>query len=316
MADVVGIGSAFVDYFFESDRQFLDKNDLKPEDDFLFKAKNINPKDIISQLPLLAKSPGGIATNTIAVLAKLGVKTGYYGVIGEDADGDFWLKNIGSIDKSKITRQGKMSFCDCLLSKDRKNRTLLSKVNPLDNTFLRNIDLNYLNKAKVIHIGPLILNPKNGMAETSRLLQGITKPIISFSPSILYIAEGANFLTPIFNKTKILFLNRKEMKYLASHNIEAGAAKLLKQGPEIIVCTLGSQGAYIATLKEQFYVSRYNAEKVVDTTGAGDTFAAGFIYGIIKGKGLRSSALLASKLAAQSLSDFGLNWLNSYDLHN
>lgn len=307
MADVVGIGSAFVDYFFQTDEAFLKKYNLKPEDDFLFGEKKISPKTIFKNLDLVAKSPGGISANTIAALSYLKVKTGFYGVIGKDQDGQFWLKNIGKIDKSKITVSGRTSFCTCLLTSQGKKRTLLSQVNPHDFDFLKNIDLNYLNNSKIVHLGPLILDSKKGIEHTQKLVQKITQPKISFSPSILYIAEGPRKLYKIFERTYILFLNQKEMKYLTGKRPEFGSKSLLKYGPKIVVCTLAESGALVTTNKGQFHSPRFDVDKIIDTTGAGDAFAAGFLYGLIKNKPLKWSAKFANQVAAKSLASFGLH---------
>ena len=309
MLDIIGIGSAFVDYFFRTDEDFLKKYNLKPEDDFLFGEKKINPNTIFSQLRPITKSPGGIALNTIATLAKLGVNVGYYGVIGKDENGDFWLKNIGRVDTSKVNTAGKMSICTCLLTHRGKRRTFVSQVNPNDFNFLKNLDYNYLNNVKFIHLGPLILNSRKGIKRSIKLIEKIIKPKLSFSPSILYIAEGWENLLPIFKKTYILFVNQKEMKYLTHQNPKSGSKKLLKYGPKIVVCTLAEKGALVTTSNDQFHSPRVDVAKIIDTTGAGDAFAAGFLYGLIKNRSLKWSANFANQIAAKSLTDFGLQWL-------
>lgn len=311
MPDVIGIGSAFVDYFFQTDEIFLKKYNLKPEDDFLFSQKKISPSTIFKKLKLVTKSPGGIAVNTLTALAKLKVKVGYCGTIGSDKDSDFWQKNIGNIDLSKVKRVGKMSTCACLLTSHGKKRTFLSQVNPADFDFLKNIDLDYLNSAKFIHLGPLILNSKKGIVIAQRLLEKITNPKISFSPSILYIAERRRELDKILAKTYVLFLNQKEMKYLTNQKPEHGSRQLLKYGPKIVVCTLAEKGALITTTKGQFHSPRVDVKKIIDTTGAGDAFAAGFLFGLLQSKSLKWSANFANRLAAKSLTDFGLQWLKT-----
>ena len=309
--DIIGIGTAVVDYFFQTDENFLKKYNLKPEDDFLFREKKINSNTIFNQLKVLTKSPGGIAVNTIATLAKLGINVGYYGVIGNDDNSNFWINNIGKVDRSRIKRSGKMSICACLLTHHGKKRTFLSQVNPADFDFLKNIDFGYLNGAKFIHLGPLILNSRKGIVVTQKLIEKITKPKISFSPSILYIAEGWENLLPIFKKTYILFVNQKEMKYLTHQNPKSGSKKLLKYGPQIIVCTLAEKGALVTTPNDQFHSPRVDVGNIVDTTGAGDAFTAGFLYGLIKNRSLKWSANFANQIAAKSLSDFGLHWLKT-----
>ena len=130
MYDVIGIGSTFVDYFFDVDENILRIYNLKPEDDFLFKDTNIPPKDIFEKLPILSKSPGGICLNTIAVLRALNTNVSYYGVIGKNEDGKYFLNNLKKVDTTHSIKSGRMSRCACLLSQNRKHRTFLSEVNP------------------------------------------------------------------------------------------------------------------------------------------------------------------------------------------
>lgn len=309
MADVVGIGSTFIDYFFETDKNFLAKYDLKPEDDYLFNDKKLTRQQIFSKLKPLAKSPGGIAANTIAVLAHLDVKAGFVGVIGTDTEGNFWINNIKGVDKSQTLRIGKTSICACLLTNQGKNHTFLSKVNSQENLFFKRTDVSYFNNYKIIHIGPLISKPKEGIKQTFNLLKKIEGPMISFSPGIIYIAQGKDLLVPIFKKTDILFLNNKEMKYLMGGLPKNSSKKLLSYGIKIVVCTLGDKGAIVTTQSQQFYIPRINVPNIIDTTGAGDSFAAGFLFGILNKKDLKWSGDFASKTAAKSLQSFGLKWL-------
>ncbi|MEX2028664.1 MAG: PfkB family carbohydrate kinase [Candidatus Curtissbacteria bacterium] len=316
MADVVGIGSTFIDYFFETDKNFLAKYDLKPEDDYLFSDKKISFRQVLSQLKPLAKSPGGISSNTIAVLAHLGISCSYTGVIGKDREGDFWLKNIGKIDKSRVLRIGKTSLCASLLTNNRKNRTFLSEVNSKESTFLKNIDYSFYNKSKIIHVGPFIADAKKGIEVTQKFLEKVSGPLISFSPGIIYIAQGEKALRDILKMTDVLFLNRKEMKYLKPGSPEKSSKKLLKFGIRIIVCTLGEKGAIVTSATEQFYISRVNVKNIVDTTGAGDAFAAGFLHGVLNKKSLKWSGQFAAKTAARSMQNLGLAWIKQDDTHN
>jgi len=99
------------------------------------------------------------------------------------------------------------------------------------------------------------------------------------------------------------------MKYLTHQNPKSGSKKLLKYGPKIVVCTLAEKGALVTTSNDQFHSPRVDVAKIIDTTGAGDAFAAGFLYGLIKNKSLKWSANFANQIAAKSLTDFGLQWL-------
>lgn len=308
MFDVISFGSPAVDYFFKTDNDFLTKLNLKPEDDFLFQDKKIKPQYIFNNLNIIAKSAGGISSNTAFVLSTLGAKTSYLGVIGTDKDGDYWLSQLKGVDTSHVLRKGKMSFCICLLTDKGKSRTFLSRVNEFENDFFNNAGIKFLNDTKIIHIGPLIKDAKAGVKLTINLLKQIKNPKISFSPSIFYTANGYKPILPILKRTHILFVNVRELKYLMDENPQKGSKKLLELGPKIVVCTMAGKGSLITTRDKQFKFSRINVKKIVDTTGAGDSYAAGFLYGLLKNKSLEWSAKYASEIASKSLGNYGLSW--------
>ncbi len=308
MFDVISLGSPAVDYFFKTNNDFLTKINLKPEDDFLFQDKKIKPQYIFNNLKSVAKSAGGISSNTAFVLSTLGAKTSYIGVIGSDKDGKFWLSQMKGIDTSHVFKKGKMSLCFCLLTNNGKSRTFLSQVNVFENEFLKKLDDDFLNNTKIIHIGPLIKDAQEGIKLTIDLLNKVKKPKISFSPSIFYTSRGYEPILPILKRTHVLFLNIRELRYLIDDDPQKGSKKILELGPKIVVCTMAGKGSLITTQDKQFKFSRINTKKVIDTTGAGDTYAAGFLYGLLKNKSLEWSAKNASEIASCSLGDYGLNW--------
>jgi len=315
MSHVVGIGTPAVDYFLQTDISFLEKINVKPEDDLLLSDIKLSLKDITSRLRLIAKSPGGITINTLAVLSKLKIKTAFLGTVGKDRQGGYLLNLLKDVDTTKVVRRGKTSNCFCLLTKSGRERTFLSTVNIHENEFFNNIDLNYLNSATFIHISPLITDRQEGINKTVKLVSKIEGPKISFSPGFFYASLGLRKLAPILKRTYILFINRRELKILIGGDPKIAIKKLLKLGPQIIVLTLSEEGSQILTKNKNFRVKASVVKKILDTTGAGDTYAAGFLYGLLKNKSLEWSAKFASQLAAQSLSDYGINSLNN-DLHN
>ena len=142
------------------------------------------------------------------------------------------------------------------------------------------------------------------------LVNKIHRPELAFTPSTTYVNYGLERLKPILNKTYVVFLNRKELELLVkSDDIRKGSKEVLKYGPKIVVCTLGSKGSVVITDKEYFEVKSIKIKKIVDSTGAGDTFAAGFLWGLLKNKSLKESAEVATILATKSLTDYGENWM-------
>src|SRR5258708_31004457 len=101
MPDIIAVGSIFVDYFFEVNNQYLQAHHIKHSDDLLLRNTNLTLKDLTTNFPILYESPGGMPGNTIAVLSKMGVSTGYYGIVGKDKVGKVWLDFFKKKDLSR-----------------------------------------------------------------------------------------------------------------------------------------------------------------------------------------------------------------------
>jgi sugar/nucleoside kinase (ribokinase family) len=101
-----------------------------------------------------------------------------------------------------------------------------------------------------------------------------------------------------------LFANESEIEALFQTDVQSALPQVIS-AVEIAAITHGAQGSLIATKGERFYVQATPVERVVDTTGAGDLYAAGFLFGLARGRGLRECGRLASLAAAEIISHYG-----------
>jgi ribokinase len=307
---VIGIGTAAVDYFFKVDKKFLKKFDLKEEDDVSFEEKKTNEKEILEITKPFFKSTGGMSTNTIAVLSQLGINTFHFSNIGENADSTFLKESLKKVNFKKALKKGDLHKCFCFLSSNGNKRTFLYKSNENENELFANKDFGFLKSFDHIHITPIYTtNPKDSLIGLRKIIKEIKNKSISFTPGIFYSRLGLKEISPILKKTKILFLNKKEIKILTGEDEKIGSSILLDFGPKIIVCTLGAKGVLITTKETQFVESSGKIKKIVDSTGAGDAFAAGFIFGLLSNRSLEDSAKIGIQIAGLSLTDYGLNWI-------
>lgn len=309
--DVIGLGSAFVDYFLEGNNTFFNKHNLKPEFDDIADQKSLFD-EALHRLPLLATSSGGASINTIAALAQMGVPSAYYGLIGEDKNTEFFLKGLSQVDMSNVIKKGNMSLCACILSHNRTKRTFASVENRYDNDFFDHMNFTYLNAAKIIHIAPYYLNIPFAYEKLCDAVKNINGSKISLTTAVAYTEIGIQKLAPLLKYVNIIFVNELELALLCKLDKEKGSKKLLSYGPEIVVCTLGEKGALITTKEKQFISKGKKVDTIMDTTGAGDAFAAGFLYGLLENKSLEWSADFANSLAAKAITNYGLSWLQNY----
>ena len=270
--------------------------------------------------------PGGSAANTIYGLAKLGISTGFVGAVGDDVEGRLMRQDFdkAGVDTSriKIKRGAKTGQVLCLSDKTGK-RSLY--VVPGANNLLTpdDLDLAYIKQANLIHLSSFADDRQfQVLLKLTNKLEPSVK--VSFSPGELYAAKGLKALAPILSRTDVLFINESEMRKLTSADFTVGAETCLEQGCSTVVVTLGGgpelelQGevasqervsavSYIRDAENSYVIKSksQNVAPVVDTTGAGDAFTAGFLYGLLKGKTLEQCGLLGDIVARFSITKWG-----------
>ena len=176
------------------------------------------------------------------------------------------------------------------------------------------LDMDYINQAEILHISAFVDD-----AQLEMILGLVAKldssVKISFSPGELYTTRGIETLTPILAKTHVLFINQKEIKQLTRQDIKAGAEVCLNMGCHIIVVTLGQGASYKTRMATSYirtadkvYVVEPSDKSIIsasDTIGAGDAFATGFLYGRLKGKGLKECGRMGDIVARFSITKTG-----------
>ncbi len=256
-------------------------------------------------------SPGGSAANTLYGLAKLGVGGGFVGVTGDDEAGRLILKDFGKvgIDTGQIrVKQAKTGTTLCLT--DKRGRRAIY-VSPGANSLLDSddIELDYIRKAQILHLSSFA--GERQLEIQKQLMERIPPSVkVSFAPGSMYAARGLADLSTIMKSTHILFLNRMEIEKLTGEEFQKGAQSCLRLGCQIVAVTLSegikrkvsSAACYIATGDREYIIEAKRVKRVAgDTIGAGDAFAAGFLFGIMKGENLEECGYLGHIVAQLSL---------------
>jgi len=269
-----------------------------------------------------SSQPGGSAANTIYGLAKLGIRTGFIGAVGNDEIGRSLVEDLarGGVDVSQVrVKKGAKTGSALCLSDNRGRRSLY--VTPGANSLLEaeDIDLEYINQAKILSLSSFVHESQFELQK--RVVAQLNLSVkVSFAPGSIYTAKGMQRLAPLLNRTHLLFINRSEMRQLTGEDFATGAKRCLEQGCHIVVTTLGNAKtkltrkasratlvAHILSSEGEYLIeSRVKqAAPIVDTTGAGDAFAAGFLYGFLKGKDLRQCGFLGDIMARFCISKRG-----------
>ncbi len=273
--------------------------------DKLYKVNSIAKADDECEILDFEESPGGSAANTAVGLARLGVRTGYIGKVAIDQEGEFLLDsfrkegvNTDGIVVSKVGRSGTvMGFVD-----QKGERALYLSPGVNDSLEFGEISLKYAADSGYLHLTSFA--GQKPFDAQKKLVAALSNVKVTLDPGMIYARKGWAQLEPLVKRCFAVFPNRGELRILTGKDYKEGAEALLREGVEIVAVKLGSRGCYVTDGKESHLIKSFRV-KVVDSTGAGDAFCAGFLYGLFKGKTLRECGLLGNFVASRVLTKMG-----------
>jgi ribokinase len=293
MYDVITIGSSTVDVFVYTDKtkSFYIKT-LDDEEHYI--SYPVGSKLLIDQLDFFT---GGGGTNTAVCLSRMQLKTGYLGKVGKD---------IHSCDILEVLKKEKIDFLgfeddyknnktgySVILDSLEKRRTVLTHKGINDFLFYDEIDLEKLKTSWFCMTSM--------MGESFKTLEKLSQHAKTSGIKILFNAsnylckKGIDFLKKILKNTTVIVLNEEEATILMGKKNKVNALKSLKElGPDVAVITDGEKPVHCMDGDNNHFVLYPPEVKVVETTGAGDAFAASFLAGLIKDGGIEYSLKLAS----------------------
>ncbi len=273
--------------------------------DRLYRVERLAGEGEHSQILDFKEFPGGSAANTIAGLARLGLKTGFIGAVGEDREGQMLLDDFKGcgVDTGRISildgRTGIIiGFVD-----SKGERTLYPYPGANSRLGFNGEYLEYSKKAEYLHLSSFV---GDRQLKVQKKLVGLLpeRVKVSFSPGILYSRRGLSVLSPIIKRSSVVFLNESEVRVITGEDYPEGSHLLIEEGAGMVAVTLGDRGCYLRDANRDYRVPAGKVN-VVDTTGAGDAFSAGFLYGLISGKDIVESGRLGNKVAALCIRKFG-----------
>lgn len=269
--------------------------------DRLYRVNRIAGRDEESFIIDFKEAPGGSAANTAVGLARLGLKTGFIGKVSDNREGklllnDFKRQNVdvNGIIVSKEGRSGvAMGYVDT-----KGDRALYIDPGVNDSLELKEIDLKYADNTAFLHLTSFI--GEKPFKAQKELVRGLRDVRISFDPGELYARKGLTVLKLMIERSFVMLPSENELKLLTGKKYDEGSKILIKKGVSIVAVKLGERGCYVKDGKESYLVEPYKV-KVVDTTGAGDAFCAGFLYGLSKNKDLYECGRLGNFVASRCI---------------
>lgn len=273
--------------------------------DRLYRVNRIAGRDEESFIIDFKEAPGGSAANTAVGLARLGLKTGFIGKVSDNREGklllnDFKRQNVDvdGIIASKEGRSGiAMGYVDT-----KGDRALYIDPGVNDSLELKEIDMKYADNTMFLHLTSFI--GEKPFKAQKELVRGLRDVRISFDPGELYARKGLTVLKLMIERSFVMLPSENELRLLTGKKHDEGSKIMIRKGVSIVAVKLGERGCYVTNGKESFLVEPYKV-KVVDTTGAGDAFCAGFLYGLIKNKDLYECGKLGNFVASRCIEKVG-----------
>jgi ribokinase len=276
--------------------------------DSLLKVDRIAGPEEESFIENYTEACGGSAANTTVGLARLGCKVGFIGKVADDHEGKLQIDTFNSegVDTNGIihAKQGKSGAV--LGFVDKKGARALY-INPGVNDTLesREINLEYVAQTSYLHLSSFVgEKPFRAQKKLVGMLPNNIK--VSFDPGAIYAQKGLAAIDPLIRNSHVFMPNSIELEQITGEpDYRKGAEVILEMGVKIVVVKLGVKGCYVTDGEDKFLVDGFPV-KVVDTTGAGDAFNAGFLYGLLDNKNnLYECGRLGNYVASRSVTAMG-----------
>jgi sugar/nucleoside kinase (ribokinase family) len=307
--DVLCIGNAIVDIIARVDDAFLEKHERIKGSMMLADADT--SASIYADMPPAVEHSGGSAGNTAAGVASFGGSVSYIGKVHDDQLGAVFTHDIRAIGVSYETKpltEGLPTATSMILVTPDAERTMSTFLGACGQLTVDDIDEATVAAASVTYFEGYMWDTDNQKAAILKAMDfvhahdGLVS--ISLSDSFCVDRFRAEFLDLIRDRVDILFANEDEIKSLYEVDSFDEAVELLRPHVNVAALTRSEKGSVIISGDATFTVSADTAN-VVDTTGAGDMYAAGFLYGYTNGRELETCGKLGGLAAAEVISHLG-----------
>lgn len=313
-----GIGNGLVDMQYQITNETFEKLNLPKGEMRLVSTHKQN--SLIAQLKdvLPHKSSGGSATNTIYAFAKFGGKAGYLTTVGDDGNGRFYYDELDKCNiayKENVIRNTNTGTCLVLITPDGE-RTMLTDLAASSQFRKEHLDEDLISKSEWLYLEGYKFSEEDGKSSIFSALDMAKRhnTKIALTASDVFIVQTFNKeVREVLSQSDLFFCNEAESMALTYENNSFAAFTEIQKICSNVVMTKGANGAIVAYCGD---IATFDAvpTNAIDTTGAGDSFAAGFLYGIIKKNNLHYAGRLASKLASLVVSKIGARYTDNYDI--
>lgn len=307
--DVAGLGNAIVDVIAPADDAFLLKHNIAKGvmtliDDF-------RAAQLSEALRDAQETAGGSAANTMAGIASLGGKGLFVGKVKADRLGESFadsLKEIGVSYSTKMATDGPATACSIILVTPDGHRSMNTYLGASREIAPSDIDEEQIAASAVLYVEGYLWDAPEAKAAINKAIAAAKRAgrKVAFTLSDPFcVARWREEFLELMSSLDILFANEEEAKALFEAEEFDAVLQAVRPWPGIAALTRSEKGCVVAQGDELHVLDAAPVARVVDTTGAGDQFAAGFLYGLTHGKDLATCGRLGALAAAEVIAHYG-----------
>jgi len=281
--NILGIGNAIVDVICKVDDNFIEQNNLTKSTMKLIFDEN-EFKNLLTNLNIEKTVSGGSVANSIVGLSQLGDKVGFIGKVSDDEFGSKYEEGLKKENVnyfySKKKEELPTGTCLILVTPDSE-RTMCTFLGTAGKINENDVNPDVIKKSDVIFLEGYLWDEGEPKKAFDKAINNANKVAMSLSDQFCVDRHKSDFLNLVKNKLDITFANEQEITSLIEAKDFNEVINFSKQLNKLIVITRGAKGAIAINGEEVAECGVQNNLKIVDLTGAGDLFAAGFLHGYI-----------------------------------
>ena len=309
--DVLGIGNAIFDVLVQTDEGFLAAHGMTKGSMALI--DEARAASIYRDMGLATQMSGGSAANTIVGVANLGARAAYVGKVKDDEIGRFYVHDIRAAQVAFDTKPasgGPATGCSYILVTPDGERTMNTYLGAAQELMPADIDPAQIEAASIVYLEGYLWDPKSAkeaFVKAADIAHGAGRQVaLTLSDAFCVDRYREEFLELMRKGTvDLIFANEAELHSLYQTSDFDAALEQLQNDTRLGVVTRGEKGCVVASADGVIAVPALPIKKMVDTTGAGDLFAAGFLFGLVRNAGYENAGRLGALAAAEVIQHIG-----------
>ncbi len=304
---ILGIGNAIVDVICKVEDSFIHKNNLTKSTMKLFFDEN-EFKNLLTNLKIEKTVSGGSVANSVVGLSQLGNKVGFIGKVAEDEFGSKYeeglkKENVGYF-YSKKREVLPTGTCLILVTPDSE-RTMCTFLGTAGKINENDVSSDVIKKSEIIFLEGYLWDEGEPKKAFDKAINYANKVAMSLSDLFCVDRHKSHFLELVKNKLDIIFANEQEITSLIEAKNFNEVINFSKKLNKLVIVTRGENGAVAISGEQVTECSVQNNLKIMDLTGAGDLFAAGFLHGHVNKYSIKESLEKGTEMSSKVIQQIG-----------